>query len=86
MPAKDYKDLTVWQKGIEIVDKIYLITDKFPRYEIYGLTSQMRSAAVSIPSNVAEGFARRHAKEYKHFLYVALGSCAEVRYTGYYCE
>ncbi|MHC4625037.1 MAG: four helix bundle protein, partial [Planctomycetota bacterium] len=68
MNVKDYKDLKVWQKGIEIVDKIYLITDSFPRDELYGLVAQMRKAAVSIPSNVAEGFARHHPKEYKQFL------------------
>jgi four helix bundle protein len=78
MPVRDYKDLTVWQKGIDIVDEIYSITDKFHGHELYCLTSQMRRAAVSIPSNVAEGFARRHAKEYKQFLYVASGSCAEL--------
>ncbi|MHC4062836.1 MAG: four helix bundle protein [Planctomycetota bacterium] len=78
MNAKDYKDLKVWQKGIEIVDKIYLITDSFPRDELYGLVAQMRKAAVSIPSNVAEGFARHHAKEYRQFLYISLGSCAEL--------
>jgi four helix bundle protein len=78
MKVKDYKDLRVWQKGIEIVDKIYLITDSFPRDELYGLVAQMRKAAVSIPSNVAEGFVRHHTKEYKQFLYISLGSCAEL--------
>ena len=65
MKVKDYRDLKVWQKGIEIVDKVYLITDNFPKEELYGLTGQMRRAAISIPSNIAEGFARRHTKEYK---------------------
>ena len=78
MKVKDYKDLKVWQKGIEIVDKIYLITAKFPKEEIYGLIIQMRKAAVSIPSNIAEGFVRHHTKEYKQFLYISLGSCAEL--------
>ena len=78
MKVKDYKDLKVWQKGIEIVDKIYLLTDSFPRDELYGLVSQMRKAAVSIPSNVAEGFVRHHSKEYKQFLYISVGSCAEM--------
>ncbi len=78
MKVKDYKDLKVWQKGIEIVDKIYTITNKFPKEEIYGLSSQMRIATVSIPSNIAEGFVRHHTKEYKHFLYIDLGSCAEL--------
>jgi len=76
--VKDYKDLKVWQKGIEIVDKIYSITDGFPKSELYGLVSQMTRASVRIPSNVAEGFARHHTKEYKQFLYISLGSCAEL--------
>jgi four helix bundle protein len=78
MKVKDYKDLRVWQKGIEIVDKIYSMTNSFPKDELYGLVSQMRKAAVSIPSNIAEGFARQHNKEYKQFLYISLGSCAEL--------
>ncbi len=78
MKVKDYKDLMVWQKGIEIVDEIYTITDKFPASELYGLTNQMRRASVSIPSNIAEGFARNSSKEYKQFLYISLGSCAEL--------
>jgi four helix bundle protein len=76
--VKDYKDLKVWQKGIEIVDKIYAVTAGLPKDEIYGLATQMRKAAVSIPSNVAEGFVRHHTKEYKQFLYISLGSCAEL--------
>ncbi|MHC4060616.1 MAG: four helix bundle protein [Planctomycetota bacterium] len=78
MKVKDYKDLKVWQKGIEIVDKIYAVTAGLPKDEIYGLATQMRKAAVSIPSNVAEGFVRHHTKEYKQFLYISLGSCAEL--------
>lgn len=78
MKVKDYKDLRVWQKGIEIVDKMYSITNKFPKDEIYGLAGQMKRAAVSIPSNIAEGFVRHHSKEYKQFLYISLGSCAEL--------
>ena len=78
MKVKDYKDLRVWQKGIEIADKIYSITDGFPKSELYGLVSQMRRASVSISSNVAEGFVRNHSREYKQFLYISLGSCAEL--------
>ena len=78
MKVKDYKELKVWQKGIEIVDKVYTLTAKFPKEELYGLTLQMRKAAVSIPSNVAEGFMRGHTKEYKQFLRISLGSCAEL--------
>lgn len=63
---------------MEIVEGIYTTTQKFPSFELYGLTAQMRRAAVSIPSNIAEGFARKHNKEYKQFLYVVLGSSAEL--------
>ena len=75
---KSYQDLDVWKKGIEIVKDIYRCTEKYPDTEKYGLVSQMRRAAVSIPSNIAEGFRRYHNKEYKQFLYVVLGSCAEL--------
>ncbi len=78
MKVKDYKELKVWQKGIEIVDRIYQLTDAFPSSEQYSLVPQMRRAAVSIPSNIAEGFVRHYSKEYVQFLYVALGSCAEL--------
>jgi four helix bundle protein len=75
---KSFKELRIWQEGIEIVKDIYKITEKFPDKEQYGLTSQMRRAAVSMPSNSAEGFKRFHNKEYKQFLYVTLGSAAEL--------
>jgi four helix bundle protein len=78
MGVKDYKDLKVWQKGIEIADKVYSVTDDFPKSELYGLIAQMRKASVSISSNIAEGFVRHHGKEYKQFLYISLGSCAEL--------
>ncbi len=78
MKVKDYKDLKVWQKGIEIADTIYTVTAEFPKSEQYGLAGQMRRASVSIPSNIAEGFARQHSKEYKQFLRIALGGCAEL--------
>ena len=73
-----YKDLKIWQKGISLVKDVYGITNKMPREEGYGLTNQIRRSAVSIPSNIAEGQARQHAKEFKQFLYVALGSLAEL--------
>ena len=63
---------------MKLVEEIYNITRAFPKDEIYGLTSQLRRSAVSIPSNIAEGFARFHNKEYRRFLYVSLGSCAEL--------
>ena len=75
---KNFQDLRIWQKGIEVVKDIYILTKKFPKEELYGLTSQMRRSAISIPSNIAEGFRRYHNKEYKQFLYIVLGSCAEL--------
>jgi len=78
MGIKTYRDLDIWKKGIELVKAIYDLTKKFPKQEMYGLISQMRRAAVSIPSNVAEGFRRFHNREYKQFLYVSSGSCAEL--------
>ncbi len=73
-----YKELTVWQRAIELVVAIYGLTEKFPREEIYGLTSQMRRSAVSIPSNIAEGRYRGTRKDYAHFLKMAYGSGAEL--------
>ncbi len=75
---KNFKQLKIWQKGIGIVKDIYQLTKRFPKYELYGLTSQMRRAAISIPSNVAEGFKRRHNKEYTQFLHITSGSAAEL--------
>jgi len=75
---KNFQDLRIWQKGIEVVKDIYTLTKNLPKEELYGLTSQMRRSAVSIPSNIAEGFRRYHNKEYKQFLYIAMGSCAEL--------
>ncbi len=70
--------MDIWNVGIEVVKDIYKLTEKLPKQEMYGLVSQMRRSAVSIPSNVAEGFRRYHNKEYKQFLYTSLGSCAEL--------
>jgi four helix bundle protein len=75
---KSYKDLIVWQKSIDLVLEIYRITKMFPKEEIYGITNQMRRAAVSIPSNIAEGSARKNHKELLYFLNVAFGSGAEL--------
>ncbi len=75
---KTYRDLNIWKVGIELVKDIYRSTEKFPKQEMYGIVSQMRRSAISIPSNVAEGFKRYHNKEYRQFLYVTLGSCAEL--------
>jgi len=78
MKVQSYKELNVWQKGIEIVDKVYQLTERFPKAELYGLVTQLRRAAVSVPSNIAEGFARQYTKEYAQFLYISLGSCSEL--------
>ncbi len=76
--VRTHKDLDVWKKAIEFVTEIYSITTSFPKSELYGLTSQIRRAAVSIPSNIAEGATRHHKTEFKQFLYIALASAAEV--------
>ena len=73
-----YKDLIVWQRSIELVIEIYVLTDRFPIEESYGLTSQMRRAAVSIPSNIAEGRFRGTKNDFLHFLRIAYSSGAEL--------
>ncbi len=73
-----YKDLIVWQKSIELVKEIYVVTNKFPKSEVFGLVSQMRRAAVSIPSNLAEGFSRKYKTEFSQFASIAFGSGAEL--------
>ena len=78
MKIKNYKDLDIWNKGIDIVDKVYSLTDSFPDTEKFGLVVQMRRCSVSIPSNIAEGFLRQYKKEYRQFLSIALGSCGEL--------
>ncbi len=76
--AHRYEKLTVWQKSMDLVEEIYLITKKFPSDEKFGLTTQMRRCAVSIPSNIAEGSQRNTNKEFYHFLTIAFGSGAEL--------
>ena len=73
-----YKDLIVWQKSVELVKEVYKLTDQFPREEVYGLTAQMRRAAVSIPSNIAEGKLRDSRKEQRKFLLISFGSGGEL--------
>jgi four helix bundle protein len=75
---KTHKDLDVWKDGINFVTFIYKTTSGFPKEEIYGITSQIRRASVSIPSNIAEGAARKTANEFRQFLFIALGSAAEL--------
>jgi four helix bundle protein len=76
--GQSYRDLIAWQKGIELVAAIYRATQTFPKEEVYGLTSQLRRAAVSIPSNIAEGQGRKSKPEFRHFLHNAAGSLMEV--------
>ena len=75
---KTHKDLDVWKNSIELVTEIYRISKDFPKDEMYGLTSQIRRAAVSVPSNIAEGAGRKHKKEFIQFLFVARGSLSEL--------
>jgi len=75
---KGHKDLDVWKKSMDLVEYIYKKTKDFPKEEVYSLTSQIRRAVTSIPSNIAEGAARNSKKEYIQFLYIALGSAAEL--------
>lgn len=76
--VKSYRDLSVWQLGMEIAEDIYVLTSSFPKEEIYGMTSQIRRAGTSIPANIAEGNARDSLKDYLRFLAIAVGSLAEV--------
>ena len=77
--VESYKDLHVWQRSIQMTVAIYKFTAAFPSEERFGLTSQLRRAAVSVPSNIAEGYGRNTSGEYKHFLGVARGSNSEVQ-------
>jgi four helix bundle protein len=79
MSIKSYKDLFIWQKSMVLVTGIYTITKTFPASEIYGLTSQLRRSAVSIPSNIAEGYGRNSTNDYKRFLQMAVGSLYELQ-------
>lgn len=76
--VKSYRDLKIWQEGINLTKEIYLVSANFPSHEVFGLTNQLRRAAVSVPSNIAEGQARQHTGEFVHFLHISLGSLAEL--------
>ena len=76
---RNFRDLDVWKKGIEIVKDVYTTVRGFPKEELFCLANQMRRSSISISSNIAEGFNRFHNKEYKQFLYITLGSCAELK-------
>jgi four helix bundle protein len=75
---QSHRDLNIWQLGMDTVERVYELTRGFPDDEMYGLTSQVRRAAVSVPANIAEGNARASTKEYLHLLSIAVGSLAEV--------
>ena len=75
---ESFQDLVVWQKSMDLVTESYLLVQRLPQNEQYGLASQMRRAAVSIPANIAEGFGRWHSKEFVHFLLIANGSLKEL--------
>jgi len=76
--SRSFRDLDVWKLSIDLVKEIYQVTGKLPVTEIYGLTNQIRKAAVSIPSNIAEGQGRSSSREFKQYLPIALGSLAEL--------
>lgn len=81
--ARDYKKIKAWQLADELAMIIYKATNNFPKTELFGLTSQMKRSAISVPANIIEGSARRHRNEYLQFLYTAIGSLVEL---GYYID
>ena len=83
MSEDRWKRLDVWKLADELAYKTYLITRKFPKEELYGLTSQLRRAALSIPTNIVEGYSRKGDKELAHFVNISLGSMAETKYLLY---
>jgi four helix bundle protein len=78
MKVKSYRELRVWQQSVDFCVKVYQVTSIFPKEELYGLTSQIRRASVSVPSNIAEGQARNTTGEFSQFLGISKGSLAEV--------
>lgn len=78
MTVRNFRDLLVWQKAMELCESVYLITKGMPKEELFGMVSQIRRSAISVPSNIAEGHARDSSAEFKHFLSIAKGSLAEV--------
>ncbi|MCS7017448.1 MAG: four helix bundle protein, partial [Gemmatales bacterium] len=79
MPIQSYQDLEVWRKAVDLVEQVYHVTKTFPREETYGLTSQMRRAATSVPANIAEGWARRRTREFLQFLNIAARSLHRIQ-------
>lgn len=78
MAIQSYRELTVWQEGMNLAEQCYYLTKVFPKEELYGMTSQIRRSAASIPANVAEGYGRKSRNEYIRFLYIAQGSLKEL--------
>ena len=78
MKTQGFKDLIVWQKSYLLALKMYKFSEAFPRNELYGLTSQLRRCVVSVPSNIAEGYGRKHSNEYRQILSIAYGSLCEL--------
>ena len=79
MAVNDFRDLLVWQKSMLLVKEIYVFTTDFPKHEVYGLTGQIRRSAISIPSNIAEGYGRESPKEFARFLRIARGLLSELQ-------
>jgi len=75
---KPHQKLEVWKKGIEFTVRVYSVTENFPKHELFGITSQLRRASVSIPNNIAEGAGRNTSKEFLHFLFISRGSLSEI--------
>ena len=85
-PIQSYKDLLVWQRGMDLVETVYVLARKLPASEQWGLTSQMRRAAISVPSNIAEGYGRNATGEYRHHLSIARASLLELETQVLLCE
>lgn len=79
MAVNSFRDLRVWQAGMDLVEIVYRLSESFPAKETYGFTNQMRRCAISIPSNIAEGHTREHSKEYLHHISIAQASLAELQ-------
>ncbi|MGE3622555.1 MAG: four helix bundle protein [Bdellovibrionales bacterium] len=78
MTMQSYKDLDVWRRSMGLVESVYLLTKQFPKEELYILTSQIRRAAISVPSNIAEGRSKRSTRDYMRFVHISYGSMAEL--------
>ncbi len=82
----NYRKLIVWQKADRLAILIYNVTKDFPKHELFGITSQLRRAVLSVPTNIVEGYSRRSRKEYKHFISIAMASLCETEYLLYFCN